>query len=85
MAAIQTTGRINEAGKLEIDVPEGLPPGTLVHVTVEPIDPDQAWFWTPEWQAAERKADEDIAAGRVKTFDTMDELLDDLFNDDETD
>jgi len=22
-----------------------------------PIDPDQAWFWTPEWQAKEREAD----------------------------
>jgi hypothetical protein len=19
-----------------------------------PVDPDQAWFWTPEWQAGER-------------------------------
>lgn len=28
-------------------------------------DPDQAWFWTPEWQAKEREADEDIKAGRV--------------------
>ena len=25
------------------------------------IDPDQAWFWTPEWQAKEREAEEDIA------------------------
>ncbi len=28
------------------------------------IDPDQAWFWTPEWQEKEREADGDIAAGR---------------------
>ena len=28
-----------------------------------PVDPDQAWFWTPEWQAGERKADAEIAAG----------------------
>jgi hypothetical protein len=41
-------------------------------------DPDQAWFWTPEWQAMEREADEDIAAGRYKTFDNMDDLIADL-------
>src|SRR5688500_4712450 len=27
------------------------------------IDPEQAWFWTPEWQAKEREADEDFLAG----------------------
>ena len=25
--------------------------------------PDQAWFWTPEWQRREREADAQIAAG----------------------
>ena len=50
--------------------------------TVE-IDPDQAYFWTEEWQKGEREADEDIAAGRVKTFDTMEDFLADLDNDDE--
>ena len=39
------------------------------------IDPSQGWYWTKEWQEAERQADEDIAAGRVKDFDTLDEAL----------
>ncbi len=26
-----------------------------------PIDPDQAWFWTPEWLAGEREADPERA------------------------
>ena len=43
-------------------------------------DPDQAWFWTPVWQAAEREADEDIRAGRVETFATMDEFMNTLFD-----
>ncbi len=30
------------------------------------IDATQAWFWTPEWQAGEREADADRAAGRVE-------------------
>ena len=81
MAAIELTGRITESGKLEVELPSGLEPGP-VHITLESIDPDQAWFWTPEWQAAERKVDEDIAAGRFKTFATMDDLIDDLLRDD---
>ena len=37
---------------------------------------EQAYFSTPEWQARERAADQAIAEGRVRTFDTMDEMLD---------
>jgi len=39
------------------------------------IDASQAWFWTPEWQAGEREADADIAAGRVTTYLTAEEFL----------
>ncbi|MDQ2741194.1 MAG: AbrB family transcriptional regulator [Chloroflexota bacterium] len=39
------------------------------------IDPEQAWFWTPEWQEGEREADEDIAAGRVTRYDSDEEFL----------
>ena len=28
------------------------------------LNPDQAWFWTEEWQAGERECDRDEAAGR---------------------
>lgn len=38
-------------------------------------DPDQAYFKAEAWQAAEREADEDIAAGRVSTFDTVDDMI----------
>jgi len=41
-------------------------------------DKSQAYFWTPEWQKGEKKASADIKAGRVKVFDTVDELLEDL-------
>jgi antitoxin component of MazEF toxin-antitoxin module len=34
----------------------------------EERDPDQAWFWTEEWQKKEREADEDIAAGRTTRY-----------------
>jgi hypothetical protein len=39
------------------------------------IPADQRWFWTPEWQAGERQADEDLAAGRYKTFKSAAELI----------
>jgi antitoxin PrlF len=39
------------------------------------IDPDQAWFWTPEWQAKEREADANLAAGRVTPYEADGELL----------
>ena len=41
-----------------------------------PIDPDQAWFWTPEWQAKEHEVDKEVAAGeKGKFFDTGEEFL----------
>jgi len=73
MDAIHLKGRITAEGKLEVDLPEGIEPGE-VQITIEPVD-DEAWYWTPEWQAAEREADEDIAAGRVERFDTPEEIL----------
>ena len=42
------------------------------------VDADQAWFWTERWQAMERDADADFAAGRSASFATVEALLDDL-------
>lgn len=66
----------------------GIEEGDLVEVMVEGdramllpkklIDKSQAYFWTKEWQEAEKEANEDIKAGRIKTFDTVEELLKDL-------
>lgn len=39
---------------------------------------DQLWFWTPEWQKKEREANEDLAAGRLKEFESVEDLLKDL-------
>jgi hypothetical protein len=38
----------------------------------------QRWFWTAEWQAGEREADDDIAAGRVTRYESSEEFLDSL-------
>jgi hypothetical protein len=50
----------------------------IVLVPMKLIPAEQAWFWTREWQAGEKEADEDIAAGRVKTFNRVDDLLEEL-------
>lgn len=40
------------------------------------IPKDQEWYWTEEWQAGEREADEDIKAGRVSpSFDNATDLI----------
>ncbi len=45
------------------------------HGDLHDIPADQRWFWTPQWQAMEREADADIAAGRVVTFDTAEDAV----------
>lgn len=42
------------------------------------IDATQAWFWTPEWQAGEREADAQGAAGAGEAFDSGEQFLDAL-------
>ncbi len=39
------------------------------------IEASQTWFWTERWQQMEREADEDIAAGRVRTYDNVEHFL----------
>ena len=68
---------IEEGDLVEIEVKDGL----AIVTPTKQVDKDQAWFWTEEWQEAEREASEDIAAGRVKTFDTVEELIRDLNKD----
>ena len=42
------------------------------------IDPEQKYFWTPEWQAEEQKVEEEKRKGKVKSFRTAKELIEDL-------
>ena len=39
------------------------------------IKPGQEWFWTEEWQAAEREAEADLTAGRFEVFDNDEDFL----------
>jgi len=51
---------------------------TAVLVPKKLVDKSQAYFWSKKWQAGEIEAEQDIRAGRVKTFDTAAELIKDL-------
>ena len=65
---------IEEGDFVEVEVVEGravLTPKRLV-------DKDQAYFWSRGWQEAEREAEEDVRAGRVKEFASAEELIRDL-------
>ena len=81
-AAIREAAGVYEGDFLTAEVREDrtivLRPGRLV-------DADEAFFYTPEWQAAEREADEDIRLGRVYHFDNAEEAIDFLHNHDKED
>ena len=49
---------------------------------VNGFDRTQAWFWTDEWMAAEREVDEYLGMGKVQSFDTMENYLRYLEDDD---
>ncbi len=62
-------------------LPDGAVDGAAVllgEISAGRIDPEQAWFWTREWQAKERDADDDLAAGRVSSYESDEEFLADL-------
>ena len=41
----------------------------------DPVPPDQAWFWTPEWLAGTIEALENHAAGQVYSQDSDEEFF----------
>jgi len=53
--------RVAEGDYVEVRVTED----SIVLTPKKLVDQSQAYFWSPEWQAAEREASDDIAAGRV--------------------
>jgi AbrB family looped-hinge helix DNA binding protein len=71
-AAIRRKFGLNRPGaQVEIVVREN----EIVLLPHVAVPADQAWFWSPEWQAMEREADEDLKAGRRFDFETGTELL----------
>lgn len=52
--------------------------GRIILIPKRTIDLEQAWFWTKEWQDAEKEAEADIRTGRVKKFKNVEKLIKDL-------
>lgn len=71
---IRAAAHLEEGDLLEVEITDE---GILLRPQ-KVIDATQAWFWTRAWQAGEREADADLAAGRHETFDSGEELLDAL-------
>jgi antitoxin MazE len=65
---------IEEGDLIEIEVKDE----QAVLIPKKLVDKNQSYFWTKEWQEAEREADRDIKAGRIKVFQSVDELIKDL-------
>ena len=70
-AAVREAARLEEGDPVEVEIVEG---GVLLR-PMKVIDATQAWFWTPEWQAGERQADAEIAAGLGDRYESDEEFL----------
>jgi len=73
-ASVRKELRVEEGDLVEIEIIDE----KAVLIPKKLVDKNQTYFWTKEWQEAEREASEDIKAGRVKTFDSAEELIKDL-------
>ena len=63
---------ISEGDEVEFSVHDD---GTITVRGYVSIPTDQAWFFTPDWLAGEREADEDIAAGRGTVHESADDMF----------
>ena len=75
-AGLRRAAHIEEGDPMEVEL-------TAEGILLRPqkvIDSTQAWFWTADWQAGEREASEQIAAGALDTFKGGEEFLDALGN-----
>jgi len=70
-ASVRRDFHIEEGDLLEVRAAEG----GIMLIPKQLIDKDQAYFWSPSWQAAEREASDDISAGRVTEAANAGELL----------
>ncbi len=87
-----TYSKVTRHGQITLPAPVrkrlGIEEGDLVEIEVvdekavlvpkRVVDKSQAYFWTKKWQEGEKAADEDIKAGRVKVFNSAEELVKDL-------
>jgi AbrB family looped-hinge helix DNA binding protein len=70
-AAIRREANVEEGDILTVH----LEADRIVLIPKKLIDKSQAYFWTENWQEGEREAERDLAEGRVEAYETVDELI----------
>ena len=70
-AELREAAHIEEGDPIDMELVDG----AIVIRPLKAVDASQAWFWTKEWQAGEREAEADAAAGRVEFFGSSEEFL----------
>ncbi len=50
-------------------------PGDRFVLFYEAVESRQAYFWSPDWQAGEQEAEEDIRLGRTRRFARLEDAL----------
>jgi antitoxin PrlF len=75
-AEVRDALRVEEGDEVEFARQDD---GTITVRGLKRIPADQAWFWSPQWQAGEREADEEIARGNLSpVYASAEEMFADL-------
>jgi antitoxin PrlF len=75
-AEVRAALRVEEGDEVEFTRHDD---GTVTVRGLKTIPAEQAWFWSPEWQAGEREADDEIAGGDLsQVYDSADDMFADL-------
>jgi len=70
-AAIRRAAKVEEGDLLAVRFEQD----RIVLIPQKLIDKSQAYFWSESWQNAEREAERDIAEGRVEAYETVEDLI----------
>lgn len=73
-ASIVKEPDLKAGDKIELTVEDG----KIVITPVITIPKSQAWYWSKKWQDMEKQADSEREQGKLKKFDSVDDLLKDL-------
>lgn len=73
-ARIGKAAHLEEGDMVDIEFSDG----KVVLTPKKLIDSDQAWYWTPAWQAAEKEAQEQIDRGEVMEFESVEDMIREL-------
>ena len=70
-AAIRREAKVEEGDLLAVRFEQD----RIVLIPQKLIEKSQAYFWSESWQNAEREAERDSAEGRVEAYETVEDLI----------